>query len=752
MPGTFIITGATGSMAIPAVDYLLTKYPDYTVVLTVRNTSDDDPNTKRLRDTIAKHANAKTSIRKLDLSDLDAVHKFADGINDEVSQGKLPPVAAFIANAFYWNLKTEPDLTSAGLERTLAVNHVAHFALALRLLQSFQPDGRIVFLGTVTHIPGKGAPLERIPPGLPDSLDDLNKLDDPKETDKTGKGFWRYATSKLAVIATGYVLNDRLQKDPALSKITAVTIEPGNLTDSRALQTNTPGWVGFMSKHLTKPLAPVLKLIYSNARSASVAAEGVIELALKKAHPEGRGYYSLLDEDKSSDESYDKQKQEKLWVKSLEWAGRLGSFSLFLQRSPTLPTMADPNTTLPVLLPPPTEINDTNKVYDITIGCIVMCLVASLTVLARLYVRFTSRTQGLDDYAFIFALLAYLAYSGLAIYANLNAGVGKPLWEITVPEYVIWYKILIGTSFLYPIMSTAIRVPILLFYRRLFATPNSLFKKVVDACLVLQILYLIPFTIVPALTCTPLSAAWQIDFALFAASCRIQYYYDITSALYSGSLGLDVLLTVLPLWPILKLQIPTRKKVGIAVLFLFGLSACFAAAYKLYQWQINRYKTWSGDPKWLEYYLSLGIPPQWREYGVTFWIPAMVEPTLAMICASLPGLQPVMVKGSKYLGSRFGTYLSRSRGSTGKGVSNGSSGISSGGKPNSRQHISAKGINRGGHAYPVYDDNASDAALYARGAYMELDEVRGPKISEGGHQLGDGVYEVGRPGRVARGA
>ncbi len=29
----------------------------------------------------------------------------------------------------------------------------------------------------------------------------------------------------------------------------------------------------------------------------------------------------------------------------------------------------------------------------------------------------------------------------MAAYINLNAGVGKPLWEITVAEFSIWYKV-----------------------------------------------------------------------------------------------------------------------------------------------------------------------------------------------------------------------------------------------------------------------------------------------------------------------
>ena len=28
----------------------------------------------------------------------------------------------------------------------------------------------------------------------------------------------------------------------------------------------------------------------------------------------------------------------------------------------------------------------------------------------------------------------------MAVYVNLHAGVGKPLWEITVPEFSVWFK------------------------------------------------------------------------------------------------------------------------------------------------------------------------------------------------------------------------------------------------------------------------------------------------------------------------
>ena len=44
MAGTIIITGANGSLALPAVQHLLANYSNHALVLTVRNTLDADVN------------------------------------------------------------------------------------------------------------------------------------------------------------------------------------------------------------------------------------------------------------------------------------------------------------------------------------------------------------------------------------------------------------------------------------------------------------------------------------------------------------------------------------------------------------------------------------------------------------------------------------------------------------------------------------------------------------------------------------
>lgn len=318
MAGTIIITGANGSLAIPAVQHLLTKYPTYTALLTVRNTSDTDLNTKRLRETVMQHPQANWSIRKLDLADLSAVHDFADTVAAEITDGKLPPLASIVCNAYYWNLVDDAEVTVDRYEKTFQVNHLAHAALVLRLLGSFESSGgRVVLLSSDSHWPGKNS-LEKYPPAIPD---DLNLLVEPgnESSDKFGHGFQRYAISKLVIVMWMYALNNHLAKDPKLSNITAVVINPGNLSDSRALRTNTPWMLFFMSKLVIQPFRFLLRFIDPTMRLASQAGVDVIDLATNKAYPGDRGYFTLLKKDVSAPDSLNEETQQKLWVKSMEW-------------------------------------------------------------------------------------------------------------------------------------------------------------------------------------------------------------------------------------------------------------------------------------------------------------------------------------------------------------------------------------------------------------------------------------------------
>jgi NAD(P)-dependent dehydrogenase (short-subunit alcohol dehydrogenase family) len=303
----------------------------------VRNPSASDPNTRRLLEATAPFKD-RVSIRSLDLCDLSAVHSFAISLAAEIASGTVPPLSSIICNAFYWNLTGPPELSTDGFEKTFQINHLAHAALILRLLASCAADARILVFASDAHYPGKNS-LEKYAPGLPEvngqqgygSLDFLvHPSKEPKaENDHMGYGFQRYANSKLAIVTWMYALNCRLHGSTTEAGghklkegITVIAVNPGNLSDSRALRSNTPTSLRIMSQIIIKPLSPLLRVMVDpTMRTAKDAGVDVIDLAVGTECLHAEGYFTMRKKDESSAESRDERKQEALWKKTLEWTG-----------------------------------------------------------------------------------------------------------------------------------------------------------------------------------------------------------------------------------------------------------------------------------------------------------------------------------------------------------------------------------------------------------------------------------------------
>ncbi|KAA8574834.1 hypothetical protein EYC84_004078 [Monilinia fructicola] len=201
----------------------------------------------------------------------------------------------------------------------MAVNHLAHLALVLRLLGSFSPDGgKIVILGSDSHYPGKNG-LEKFPPNLPDDLELLVHPGLGKSGEEVSRGFQRYGLPKAAAIMGMYQLNKRLSKDPLLSNISAVAMDPGGLTDSRCMSSGVPSAWRILMKGVLGPLQPLLKYLIPTLRNTKVASADLREISIGQQFRGSSGYFIMLNKDESSPESQDEEKQLKLWRKSLEW-------------------------------------------------------------------------------------------------------------------------------------------------------------------------------------------------------------------------------------------------------------------------------------------------------------------------------------------------------------------------------------------------------------------------------------------------
>lgn len=163
----------------------------------------------------------------------------------------------------------------------------------------------------------------------------------------------------------------------------------------------------------------------------------------------------------------------------------------------------------------------------------------------------------------------FIGWSILGVYAILAAGIGKPLNEVTLAEYTIWFQCLIAITFIYPWMSTAIRVSIILFYWKIFAKGSGHWLRwSLWALLTLQGIYAIVFTFVPLPMCSPFYYAWVPTQR--PTHCSLIYWYYVQEAQYASSLALDGMLLFFPILPVAQLQMPLRKRLGVGVIFVLG--------------------------------------------------------------------------------------------------------------------------------------------------------------------------------------
>ncbi|KLP06646.1 dehydrogenase/reductase [Fusarium fujikuroi] len=316
MTGTIVITGANGSLALAYVAHLIKTQPSYTILATVRNTSPSDPNTAQLSSILSSHP--KSSIEALDLSLLSNVRAFSENTAKRVASGEIPPIKAIICNAFTMSV-TEQVYTPDGFERTFHVNHLSHFVLVLKLIGSMASDGRIVMLGSDTHYTTRSHPLFKQRPGIPEDTELLVK---PK-LDKKGKeydgGFHRYGNTKLANIMFMQDLNARLEKNPTLSGITAIAMDPGGMVDSRAHRIQTP----FMRFAFSLVLIslPILRHFTDIMRPAAQSGRELVELSVGEKFKGTKGYFMGARREEEDIACKDVHKRELLWNACWEWAG-----------------------------------------------------------------------------------------------------------------------------------------------------------------------------------------------------------------------------------------------------------------------------------------------------------------------------------------------------------------------------------------------------------------------------------------------
>ncbi|KAI1275365.1 hypothetical protein F5Y07DRAFT_369840 [Xylaria sp. FL0933] len=238
----------------------------------------------------------------------------------------------------------------------------------------------------------------------------------------------------------------------------------------------------------------------------------------------------------------------------------------------------------PALAPPAGIVpNLENPPNSNTLGLAVETFLFTLSTVAAIlaaYVKiFVTKRRHLEDYLAFSAYALYAADVATVYRVICGVGIFVHQWNVRVKDLAsILYEVHIGSE-LYAAMMPLIKAAILLEWVRIFVPrgTRSTFYWTCHIFIWVNLSFYTAILIWGNTSCKPYEKLWD---KTLPGTCLKGDAFDIVTASYNGVS--DILILLLPQRVIWKLRLNRKKKLGIALVFAVGLSACIAAAYRLY--------------------------------------------------------------------------------------------------------------------------------------------------------------------------
>ncbi|WP_040734030.1 SDR family NAD(P)-dependent oxidoreductase [Nocardia tenerifensis] len=289
------MTGATGGFGRVAAERILRESPDTHLVVAARETSGT-----RLAAELSAGGYAVTHVA-VDLVDLRSVRSAAAEICRQIDKGRLPPLSGFVGNAGiqYTNaLNESPD----GFESTFAVNVLANHLLIRLLEDRLVAPARIVITVSDTHFGDFKHNMGMVPGPVWQSPEVLARTGAFSEPDTTGAGRTAYSTSKLAAI---YLVHEYARRLP--NGVEVVAFNPGFVPGTGLARDADP-----FSRFAMRRILPMMTLT-PFATTQAAAGKHLADVVLGATRAPSGSYVDRDQVARSSDESYDSQREAELW-------------------------------------------------------------------------------------------------------------------------------------------------------------------------------------------------------------------------------------------------------------------------------------------------------------------------------------------------------------------------------------------------------------------------------------------------------
>ncbi|KAL3482779.1 hypothetical protein BJX62DRAFT_221192 [Aspergillus germanicus] len=266
---------------------------------------------------------------------------------------------------------------------------------------------------------------------------------------------------------------------------------------------------------------------------------------------------------------------------------------------------------------------------------VISCTVVGLRLWVRLHLK---NSAGWDDWIML-SVLPFMVCSTAVAILGTRYGWGYHIWD-SKPG---WRKPALMTSYFSQIclttIMTLVKLSLLASYLRFLTIP--LYRHLNWGMITLVASWgigrnsygfqhselltspsMVAFLVASLTACRPLRAYWDTELTPEADCIDDQAR---TLAFTISNLVTDVMILILPIPTFWKLKLPIRERLALTGLMSLGLLACAASAVRLYYAHRIYHVTYDSS---------------WEGYTLSLWI--LVETNLAVICASIPTLRPLV--------------------------------------------------------------------------------------------------------------
>ncbi|PMD54820.1 uncharacterized protein K444DRAFT_633723 [Hyaloscypha bicolor E] len=221
-----------------------------------------------------------------------------------------------------------------------------------------------------------------------------------------------------------------------------------------------------------------------------------------------------------------------------------------------------------------------------------------------------------------------------------KVGFGRHIWDLQDGDLSLFLKYFYIVENAYVISITLTKISVIFLYLRLFEHSPS-FRYTAYGTIVFIALITVVLSSLTIFACQPVSFFWDRD--IRGGKCL-----DIKAVAYAiSTVGIveDLVIVALPLPLLVKLQMSTRKKIGIGFMLILGSIGCVVSMIRL------------------KSLISFGnsLDPSWDNVNAVVW--TILELSAAMICASLPALRVLLLKlfPKSILSTTGGTFPTNGR-------------------------------------------------------------------------------------------